>query len=304
MTSAITIAGDIGVVGAFLGGLLALLSPCSALLLPSFFAVAFTSWRSLLLRAAAFLVGLMTVLVPLGAGVGAIGSLLTRYRGLVTTIGGITMVVLGVAIVFGFGFAIHGVANRLGRLNIGSPVSVAALGALYGLAGFCAGPLLGAVLTIAIAGGSAVYGGVLMAVYAIGMAAPLLVLALLWDRFRLSDRRWLRGRRISLGPIKIHTTSLVTGVLFAGIGALFLLTDGTASVGSVVGVDTQFHLQRWIRDAAGGISDIWVLLAITLAVLAALLIRIAVLAKPPPAEPETPSEPTSGQDDRSYHHAQ
>ncbi|WP_009945137.1 hypothetical protein [Saccharopolyspora erythraea] len=32
---------EIGLVGAFLGGLLSLLSPCSALLLPSFFAYAF-----------------------------------------------------------------------------------------------------------------------------------------------------------------------------------------------------------------------------------------------------------------------
>ncbi len=33
---------QIGLLGAFLGGVLALLSPCSALLLPSFFAYAFT----------------------------------------------------------------------------------------------------------------------------------------------------------------------------------------------------------------------------------------------------------------------
>ena len=42
--------------------------------------------------------------------------------------------------------------------------------------------------------GGVVGGGVLLVVYALGMAAPMFVLALLWDRFDLGRRRWLRGR--------------------------------------------------------------------------------------------------------------
>ncbi|MGV7269831.1 cytochrome c biogenesis protein CcdA, partial [Mycobacterium kansasii] len=75
--------------GAFLGGLASLLSPCSALLLPSFFAYAFDRTRLLVLRTFAFWVGLCVVLVPLGAGVGALGSVVTRYRSEVTVIGGL-----------------------------------------------------------------------------------------------------------------------------------------------------------------------------------------------------------------------
>lgn len=277
--------GEIGLFGAFFGGLLALVSPCSALLLPSFFAVAFGSWRNLVTRTIAFTAGLAAVLVPLGAGVGAVGSLLTRYRDVVTTIGGVVMIALGIAIVFGFGFGIRGIAGRIGRLRVGSVVSVVLLGALYGLAGFCAGPLLGGVLTIAIAGGSPWYGGLLMAVYAVGMAAPLFVLALVWDRLHLSQRRWLRGREVLIGPVRTHTTWLASGLLFAAIGVLFLATDGTAAVGSLVGVSAEFDLQRWVQQMGNVVSDAWVLLGVALAVLAALLVRIALLSRSPTQAP-------------------
>ena len=65
---------DIGLLSAFLGGGLALLSPCGALLLPAFFASTVGSGPRLWLHGAVFFVGLLTVLVPLGVGAGAIGS--------------------------------------------------------------------------------------------------------------------------------------------------------------------------------------------------------------------------------------
>ena len=62
-------------------------------------------------------------------------------------------------------------------------------------------------------------GGLLLAVYAFGMAFPLFLLALLWDRFELGRRSWLRGRTFTLGPLRVHTTSLVSGLLFVAIGS-------------------------------------------------------------------------------------
>lgn len=268
---------QIGLFGALLGGLLTLISPCSALLLPSFFAYAFERVSTLLVRTLAFYLGLALVLVPLGAGVGAIGSLLTRHRGTVTTIGGIVMIALGLMIITGRGFRWSRAAGWLGRIRAGSILSVVALGALYGLAGFCAGPLLGSVLTVSAAGGSATYGGILMAAYALGMAVPLFVLALVWDRLHLSQRPWLRGRTIRIGPITTHTTSLISGILFAGIGVLFLITEGTANLGGVTGVDTQYDLQVWLQNVADTISDATVLFTLAVVLLAALSIRIAVL---------------------------
>jgi cytochrome c biogenesis protein CcdA len=63
---------DVGYLAAFLGGLLALISPCSALLLPSFFAYAFGGPTRMLARTGVFYLGLVIVLVPLGAGSGGL----------------------------------------------------------------------------------------------------------------------------------------------------------------------------------------------------------------------------------------
>ena len=284
---------QIGLLGALLGGLLTLISPCSALLLPSFFAFAFDRVSTLLARTAVFYLGLAAVLVPLGAGVGAVGSLLTRYRDTVTQIGGIVLIVLGAAIIGGRGFGLSAATRWMGRLRIGSMLSVLALGAVYGLAGFCAGPLLGSVLTVSAADGSAAYGGLLMGIYALGMAVPLFLLALVWDRLHLGHRRWLRGRTLKIGPLTTHTTSLISGILFAGIGTLFLTTNGTANIGGFSGVDTQYNLQTWLQNVAGTVSDATVLLIAAVTVLVVLLLRILLIARadqPPAADlPPSPS---------------
>ena len=59
---------------AFVGGALALLAPCSALLLPAFFAYAFSSRTQLFGRTVLFLAGLCTVFVPLGLGPASPGA--------------------------------------------------------------------------------------------------------------------------------------------------------------------------------------------------------------------------------------
>lgn len=270
---------QIGVAGAFLGGLLALISPCAALLLPSFFSYAFTRTGTLLARTVAFYLGMALVLVPLGAGVGVVGAALTRYRTTVTTVGGIVIIALGLATMLGWGFRLDAAGRRLARLRLGSTVSVLALGALYGLAGFCSGPLLGSVLTMAATGADPGYGGLLMAVYALGMTVPLFVLALLWDRLRLRERQWLRGKELRLGPITTHTTSLISGVLFVGIGVLFVVTEGTANLGGFSTVETQFELQAAVQRISRGLSDAVVWLVVASAILAGLLIRVLVISR-------------------------
>lgn len=264
----------VGLLGAFLGGLASLLSPCSALLLPSFFAYAFDRTRLLILRTFAFWVGLCAVLVPLGAGVGALGSVVTRYRSEVTVIGGLVLVGFGLMTLLGKGFGVSGMQRLTARINISGTVSVLALGAVYGLAGFCAGPLLGAVLTMSAMGADPVYGALLMAIYALGMATPLFLLAWLWDRFKLSERTWLRGRPVRLGPIETHTTSLLTGAMFIALGVVFLFTDGTANLGGVLSVDAQYDLQVWLGRLSSAVSDPVLILGVVTVLIAWRSIRL------------------------------
>jgi cytochrome c biogenesis protein CcdA len=262
---------EVGVLAAFAAGILALLSPCSALLLPSFFAYAFASRRALVARTVVFYLGLLVTLVPLGTGASAASSLFYGHRPLLIAIAGWTIIGLGVLQLLGRGFAVPG-AQRLhavvsSRSDDGW-LSTLLLGAVYGLAGFCSGPVLGAILTMAATQDSPWQGGALLAVYALGMAAPLLLLAAVWDRYDLGGRRWLRGRILSLGPVRVHTTSLVAGLLFVAVGVVFLRYDGTAGLTGSLGfgdlTDLEYTAQRAVTEWAARVPAWALLLAVVL----------------------------------------
>lgn len=247
--------GDIGYLAAFLGGLLALLSPCSALLLPAFFAYSIDSSSRLLARTGIFYLGLATTLVPLGAAGSYAGRFFYGNRDLLVFAGGWLIIALGVVQILGLGFASRKISELSGRIRPTSALSVYALGAVYGLAGFCAGPILGSVLTVAAVSGSPVYGGALLAVYALGMAVPLFLLALLWDRFDLGRKRWLRGRTFGVGRFQLHTTSLLSGLFFIALGTLFLAYDGTTALPGLLDVDDSFAVEQWARSLGTTVPD-------------------------------------------------
>ncbi|WP_031091133.1 cytochrome c biogenesis CcdA family protein, partial [Streptomyces sp. NRRL WC-3549] len=136
----------IGYFAALLGGLLALVSPCSALLLPAFFAYSLDTTSRLLARTGVFYAGLATTLVPLGAAGSYAGRLFYGHRDALVLGAGWLIIGLGLAQIVGLGFASRRITGLSGRIRPTTALSVYALGAVYGLAGFCAGPILGSVL--------------------------------------------------------------------------------------------------------------------------------------------------------------
>ncbi|WMX45935.1 cytochrome c biogenesis CcdA family protein [Streptomyces roseicoloratus] len=260
----------IGYFAAFLGGLLALLSPCSALLLPAFFAYSMETRAKLVARTGIFYAGLATTLVPLGAAGSFAGRLFYGHRDLLVALGGWTIVALGVLQILGLGFASRRMSEASGRIRPTTALSVYALGLVYGLAGFCAGPILGSVLTVAALSGSPAYGGLLLAVYALGMAVPLFVLALLWERYELGRRRWLRGRPVRVGRFEAHSTSLLSGLFFVVLGTLFLVFDGTTALPGLLSVDDSFAVEERVAAWGRAVPD-WALLVAVVAVVALVL---------------------------------
>lgn len=292
---------DVGYVAAFLGGVLALISPCSALLVPSFFAYAFQQPGRLLLRTLVFYLGLCLTLVPLGVGSSFASRLFYGHRQTLISVSGWLIIALGVVQVVGGGFAVKPAQRAQARIHGKSSTSVFALGAVYGLAGFCSGPILGSVLTVAASSGQPIRGGALLAVYALGMSAPLFGLALAWDRFDLGRRRWLRGRVFPLGRLQLHSTSLLSGVLFIGIGILFLRYDGTAAITGNLGgmhlTDVEFRAQQWVQrlgrswDAAG-------LLAIAIVAAGLLAYRLVRRDRPETVNPDAQASQSEAGRDR------
>lgn len=212
---------DIGYFAALLGGLLALVSPCSALLLPAFFAYSIDSASRLLARTGIFYAGLATTLVPLGAAGSYAGRLFYSHRDALVLGAGWLIITLGIAQIVGLGFASRRIVALSGRIRPTTAASVYALGAVYGLAGFCAGPILGSVLTVAAVSGSPVYGGLLLAVYALGMAVPLFLLALLWERFDLGRLRLAARSHPPARPLRAaHHDAAVRALLHRSRRAL------------------------------------------------------------------------------------
>ncbi len=214
---------------AFAGGVLSLLSPCSALLLPAFFAYAFPSRGRLVLRTGVFYLGLLTLFIPLGLGVGALGSLFLERRAELSFVAGVLLIAIGAFQLVVGGFELPG-AGRISGSQFGvsgeSLVATYALGLVYGIGGFCSGPLLGGVLTIAGASGGALEGALLLAIFAAGMAAPLLILALVWERLGATSRGRLRGREVRIGPWTRHVSVVISSVLFIVLGIAFIVFQG------------------------------------------------------------------------------
>lgn len=260
---------------AFLGGLFSLLSPCSALLLPAFFAYAFESRRELVRKTLVFYLGLCVTLVPLGMGISAVSGLFYGQRSTLILVAGILLISLGMWQLAGRGFSLGPFERLRGRVRGDSAGATFALGAVYGFAGFCSGPILGAVLTVAAASGETLRGAGLLATYALGMAAPLFLLASLWDRLDLGGRRWLRGRELSLGNFRVHTTNLVSGAMFVLLGVVFIAYEGTTALtgfyASRGAEDLALAAERWAGAVARAVPD-----ALVLGVLAALVAAFVV----------------------------
>jgi cytochrome c biogenesis protein CcdA len=263
---------------AFLAGVLSLLAPCSALLLPAFFAYAFASRTELFGRTLLFLAGLCTVFVPLGLGVSLVSTLLLDARETTLLLAGLLLIGFGLLELTGHGFNLlpPALAARLGPGR--SAAAIYATGLAYGLSGFCAGPLLAAVLAIAATAPHPLIGAGLLVTYALGTAAPLFALAWFWDRYQLGRRGWLRGRPLQLGPLRLHSTNLLAGLLFIGFGLTFITTQGGSILSGLYAdlglVEIEARGQLWLAEQLARLPDsAWLLIAMLLAATASALAR-------------------------------
>lgn len=255
---------NIGYAGAFIGGILTLLSPCSVMLLPAFFAYAFGSPTRLFARTGIFYVGLVSTLIPIGVLAGSVGALFAQNRTGFVVVAALVIVLLGAIQLSGLNFPAF---TRGDGADGTSKVSVYLLGTVYGVAGICTGPILGSVLTVAAIGGTAVYGGILLASYALGMVVPLIVLALVWNRTRIGTSTWLRPRQVRIGRWQNSWLMIVSGLLSIGLGVFLLLTDGTASFGGILTISDEYAAENWVLNStswiSNGIFSVLALLAIT-----------------------------------------
>ncbi len=243
---------ELGFAGAFIGGVLTLLSPCSVLLLPAFFSYAFGSPQRIAGRTGVFYLGLLTTLVPLGVLAGTLGVFINTHRNAFVFWASMLIIVFGLIQLVGIPLPF---VNRSAAGEGTTTLSVYVLGTVYGIAGVCAGPLLGATLTVAALSSSTLYGGLMMAIFAAGMALPLLVIALIWTSMP-GIRSMLKPRELIIGRWRNAWTNIVGGLLMIGMGILLLVTQGTAGLPSILGADDQAALEERAMNSVAEVTDI------------------------------------------------
>lgn len=268
------------VVAAFLGGMIALAAPCCVtFLLPAYLASAFRARYALLAMTLVFAAGIAVVLLPITLGVAALSRLTAQYHSEVFLLGGLLLVLLGVWSLAGKNFALP--IHRTTLADRPTVMSVFGLGVFSGAASSCCAPVLAGVLTLTAISSSFVQATGLGLAYVAGMVSPLVVMALLWEKFNFSDSLIVRGRPVTLGfghlTWRIHSTNLLAGVLFITIG-IFVIASTFA--GGLETSQTQTQLGEYLRSAAEsiikatrGVPDI--VFSIGLAVLALYLIARA-----------------------------
>lgn len=240
-----TIGAGIGLLVAFLAGVVSFASPCCLPLVPAYVgymvgATGAADRRRSLFHGLAFVTGFTVVFVAFWASIGAIGYALADNAKYLRQAGGIVLIVLGLQVAGVINLralwrdtrpmpAFNGAMSGGGTMTLGGGPGASTTGMglhapgygrslLFGVvfaAGWspCIGPILGGIIGLASTTGSVAQGTVLLLAYAAGLAVPFLAVAL--------GATWLARE---LGWVGRHhrAVSLVSGAMLIGLGFLMV----------------------------------------------------------------------------------
>jgi uncharacterized protein YyaL (SSP411 family)/cytochrome c biogenesis protein CcdA len=238
---------------ALVAGLFSLLSPCSLPILPTVVAYSLRSRTNRLWgMTLSFFLGMTIVFVLLGMGATLIGSFLRNSVTVFSEIAGIMVMIFGVLTLLG---------KEIPGLHIvhKKPTSYAAafiFGSAFGISWSpCVGPILAAILAIAATTKTIFTGGLLLFCYSLGLALPLLLLAFYFSKRKENSRlyRILRGQELTVRLFRktyvVHSTTLVSGILFIIIGYLMFsgqLYTLNKFVAATTLQELLFHIDDWL----------------------------------------------------------
>ncbi|MEI2301041.1 cytochrome c biogenesis CcdA family protein [Ensifer sp. MJa1] len=223
---------DISIWTAILAGALSFLSPCVLPLVPPYLcymagvsvdqfrggdaATIGSTRRAVLPAALLFTLGFATVFVALGAGASSIGLLLRQHMDLLSRVGGVIIIIMGLHFLGVFKI---GLLAREARFQGGGKPATLSGAYIMGLVfafGWtpCIGPVLGTILGVAAARDTVSDGAMLLAIYSLGLAIPFWIAA----GFSGAFMRFLFRFRRHLGMVE----KLMGGLLvLAGLAFLF-----------------------------------------------------------------------------------
>ena len=285
------------ILAAFLAGGVALFAPCCIVFLaPSYLAGAVKNrrWRLLPLTFI-FAAGLAVVLVPITLGMSLLAGAIARYHVPLYLAGGVLMFALAALSFSGTMWSLPSFL-RAPDTSRGDSASFFSLGVFSGIASSCCAPVLAGVMTLSVLSGSAVGGLALGLAYVFGMVFPLFVMALVWDRARLGERKLFRARpvrvRVAGRVIATNTLNIAVAIGFVVMGGFVIslagdanMTGGTQAQDVAAGTLTDLFLavQTWVSPVPEPV------LGLALLAVAAVFVW-ATLADRRRATPVSPSD--------------
>ena len=222
---------DVSVGLAFLAGMASFLSPCVFSLVPVY--ISYLSGRTMALTTGtvefqtnrwetfshglAFVLGFSLVFITLGMAASVIGGMLYDLRTVLSKVGGVLVIIFGLHMtgIIRIPFFDYDLRPRSRADQSRSYVSSALLGVFFS-AGWspCVGPILGAILTLALNGGSVNQGVSLLSAYSAGLAIPFLLAAL--------GIGWISSFLRKYRQV-MHYIEIGMGVIMIGVGVMLFL---------------------------------------------------------------------------------
>lgn len=214
---------------AFLAGLASFLSPCVFSLVPAY--IGYLGGRAAggeissnnrfitFTHGLAFVLGFSVVFITLGVASSAFGRLLFDLRFILSKVGGIVVIIFGLHMIGIFRIPFLEYDTRVQQVpdRKWGYLSSALMGVFFS-AGWapCVGPVLGAILTLALNGGSISTGIRLLSAYSAGLAIPFLLAALGVGWVSNTLRKY--GKVMHYIEIAMGVVLVILGImLFAGV---------------------------------------------------------------------------------------
>lgn len=213
---------------AFLAGVISFTSPCGFVVLPTFFSFLFKERRKAVTMTAFFCLGLTLAFTVLGVAAALLGQFINQFKQPFAVASGFIFIIFGIMIFLNKGFT----WGQFKMTGAKSAIGMTFMGFCFALGWTpCVGPVLGGILLLAANAGTIVSGTSYLIFYALGVSLPLLLVAMLADKFDLANKAWIRGKVITFHifgkEIVTHTYNIISAIILIFIGIVMITWKGT-----------------------------------------------------------------------------
>ncbi len=253
--NAISYATTVSAVTVFLQGALSFFSPCVLPILPLY--IGYLSGgtlgrdetgrmmfdrRKVLIHTLCFILGVSAALFILGLGISAVGAFASHNRRLLSIIGGILIILIGLYQLGVFGTSAFLEQERKLPLHLErwamTPVTALLMGFVFSFSWTpCIGPTLSSVLIMAASAESRTIGFLLIGLYSLGFCLPFLAVGL----FASTLLDWMRAHR---GVVRY--TVIIGALLMIAVG--ILMATGLMSRMSRLAAGTQAQVEESVEE--------------------------------------------------------